>query len=135
MGRSRGGLTTKIHMLADTLGRPLRFIITPGQVGDITQAPALLEGQTAEAVLADKAYDSNALRQIIAAIGAEAVIPSNRTRKIIIDHDEVIYINRNRIERCFGRMKHFRRFATRYERRTLHFQGFVHLAAAMIWMS
>lgn len=122
-------------MLADTLGRPLRFIITPGQVGDITQAPALLEGQTAEAVLADKAYDSNALRQIIAAIGAEAVIPSNRTRKIIIDHDEVIYINRNRIERCFGRMKHFRRFATRYERRTLHFQGFVHLAAAMIWMS
>lgn len=122
-------------MLADALGRPLRFIITPGQVGDITQAPALLEGRTAEAVLADKAYDSNALRAIIATMGAEAVIPSNRTRKIIIEHDEAIYINRNRIERCFGRMKHFRRFATRYERRTIHFQGFVHLAASMIWMS
>lgn len=51
MGRSRGGLTTKIHMLADALGRPLRFIITAGQVGDITQAPALLDGQAAEAVL------------------------------------------------------------------------------------
>lgn len=121
-------------MLADALGRPLRFIITAGQVGDITQAPALLDGQAAEAVLADKAYDSNALRTIIATMGAEAVIPSNRTRKIIIEHDEAIYINRNRIERCFGRMKHFRRFATRYERRTIHFQGFVHLAAAMIWL-
>jgi transposase len=122
-------------MLADALGRPLRFIITAGQVGDITQAPALLDGQAAEAVLADKAYDSNALRAIIATMGAEAVIPSNRTRKIIIDHDEAIYINRNRIERCFGCMKHFRRFATRYERRTIHFQGFVHLAAAMMWMA
>lgn len=122
-------------MLADALGRPLRFIITAGQVGDITQAPALLEGHAAKAVLADKAYDSNALREIIQAMGAEAVIPSNRTRKIIISHDEAIYKNRNRIERCFGRMKHFRRFATRYERRTIHFQGFVHLAAAMIWMS
>jgi transposase len=59
LGRSRGGLTTKIHMLADTFGRPLRFRITPGQASDITAAPALLEGQAAKAVLADKAYDSN----------------------------------------------------------------------------
>ncbi|WP_458387133.1 IS5 family transposase [Rhizobium pisi] len=134
LGRSRGGLTTKIHMLADALGRPLRFIVTAGQVGDITQAPALLDGQSGDAVLADKAYDSNALRQTIADMGAEAVIPSNRSRKIIIPHDEIAYINRNRIERCFNRMKHFRRFATRYDRRTIHFQGFVHLAAAMIWL-
>ena len=108
--------------------------VTAGQVGDITQAPALLDGQSGEAVLADKAYDSNALRQTIADMGAEAVIPSNRSRKIIIPHDEVVYINRNRIERCFNRMKHFRRFATRYDRRTIHFQGFIHLAAAMIWL-
>jgi transposase len=121
-------------MLADALGRPLKFIITAGQVGDITQAPALLEGHAAKAVMADKAYDSNALREIIATMGAEAVIPSNRTRKVIIAHDEAIYKYRNRIERCFGRMKHFRRFATRYERRTLHFEGFVYLVAAMIWM-
>lgn len=133
LGRSRGGLTTKIHMLADALGRPLRFIITAGQVGDITQAPALLEGHTGKAVLADKAYDSNALREIIAAMGAQAVIPSNRSRKVIIPHDALAYINRNRIERTFGRMKHFRRFATRYERRTLHFIGFIHLIAVMIW--
>jgi transposase len=132
LGRSRGGLTTKIHMLADAMGRPLRFIVTAGQVGDITQAPELLEGQSGHTVLADKAYDSNALQETIAGMGAEAVIPSNRTRKIIIPHDERAYINRNRIERCFNRMKHFRRFATRYDRRTIHFKGFVYLVAAMI---
>jgi transposase len=121
-------------MLADALGRPLRFIVTAGQVGDITQAPALLEGQAGKAVLADKAYDSNALREMIATMGAEAVIPSNRSRKVTIPHDPLAYKHRNRIERCFGRMKHFRRFATRYDRRILHFTGFIHLVAAMIWL-
>jgi transposase len=121
-------------MLADTLGRPLRFIITAGQVGDITTAPALLDGLSTEAVLADKAYDSNAFRALIANTGAEAVIPSNRSRKVAIPHDAATYKHRNRIERCFNKLKHFRRFATRYDRRTIHFTGFVHLAAAMIWL-
>ena len=121
-------------MLADALGRPVRFIVTAGQVGDITQAPALLQDQTGRAVLANKAYDSNALRAIIDAMGAEAVIPSNRCRKVTIPHDAIVYKHRNRIERCFNRLKHFRRFATRYERRTIHFIGLVHLAAAMIWL-
>ena len=120
-------------MLADALGRPLRFIVTAGQAGDAPQAPALLDGQIGAAVLADKAYDSNALRAIIADMGATAVIPSNRTRKIIIPHDTTAYKQRNRIERCFCRLKHFRRFATRYDRRTIHFTGFIHLAAAMVW--
>lgn len=121
-------------MLADGQGRPLRFILTAGQSGDILQAPALLEGFRAKAVLADKAYDSNALRQIIADSGAEAVIPSNRTRKVIIPHDQTVYRQRNRIERCFNKLKHFRRFATRYDRRAIHFLAFIHLAAAMLWM-
>jgi transposase len=99
-------------MLADAPGRPLRLIITPGQVGDVTQAPALLEGQTGRAVIADRAYDSNALRALIANMGAKAVIPSNPTRKIIIPYDVEAYKQRNRIERCFNRLKHFRRFAT-----------------------
>lgn len=121
-------------MLADTFGRPLRFIVTAGQASDITQAPALLEGQAGDAVLADKAYDSNALRDIIADMKAEVVIPSKRNRKVFIPHDTAIYKHRNQIERCFNRLKHFRRFATRYDRRTIHFTGFVHLAAAMIWL-
>lgn len=121
-------------MLADSLGRPLRFILTPGQAGDVLSAPALLDGFTPSAVLADKAYDSNAFRQIVAATGAEAVIPSNRTRKTLIPHDPIIYKLRNRIERCFNKLKHFRRFATRYDRRAIHFLAFIHLAATMIWM-
>jgi len=121
-------------MLADSFGRPLRFILTAGQVGDVLAAPALLEGFQAKAVLADKAYDSNAFRQIIADSGAEVVIPSNRTRKVSIPHDPAIYRHRNRIERCFNKLKHFRRFATRYDRRAIHFLAFIHLAAAMIWM-
>jgi transposase len=121
-------------MICDTLGRPLRFILTAGQSGDVLVAPALLEGFKADAVLADKAYDSNAFRHVIAESGAEAVIPSNRTRKVIIPHDQAIYKHRNRIERCFNKLKHFRRFATRYDRRALHFLSFIQLAAAMIWM-
>jgi transposase len=121
-------------MLVDTFGRPLRFRITPGQVSDITIAPALLEGQKAGAVLADKAYDGNDLRKLIADMKAEAVIPSKRNRKIFIPHNVIAYKQRNQIERCFGRLKHFRRFATRYDRRTIHLSGFVHLAAAMLWL-
>lgn len=121
-------------MLADRFGRPLRFRITAGQAHDITAAADLLKGQVASAVLADKAYGSNDLRELIAGMNATAVIPSKRNRKVFVPHDEAIYKHRNHIERCFGRLKHFRRFATRYERRTIHFTGFVHLAAAMIWM-
>jgi len=90
-------------MLVDALGRPLGFIVTAGQVGDITQARALLRGRSRDAVLADKAYDSNALRETIASMGAKAVIPSNRSRRIIIPHDETAYKDRNRIERCSTR--------------------------------
>jgi putative transposase len=102
-------LTTKIHMPCDTLGRPLRFPITPGQANDVTTAPDLLEGRE-----------------------AETVIPSRRNRKIAIPRDAEVYRHRNRIERCFNRFRHFHRFATRYDRRTIHFTGFVHLAAAII---
>lgn len=70
----------------------------------------------------------------VAAMKAEAVIPSKRNRKIFIPHDIDVYRHRNRIERCFNCLKHFRRFATRYDRQTVHFEGFVHLAAAMIWL-
>jgi transposase len=121
-------------MLADALGRPLRFILTGGQAHDITTAPALLEGVQASAVIADKAYDSNDLRQIIANADMIAVIPSKRSRKMPIPHDPTLYKLRNRIERCFNKLKHFRRFATRFDRRASHFLAFAHLAATMIWI-
>ncbi len=122
-------------MRADAPGRPLRFRITPGQIHDITAALPLLEDQNADAILADKTYDNNELRDRIAQMKAQAVIPSKRNRKLFIPHDTELYKERNRIERCFNQFKHFRRFATRYDRRTIHFSGFVCLAAAMIWLN
>ncbi|RFD21487.1 hypothetical protein DY926_00640 [Komagataeibacter melaceti] len=117
------------------LAAPLHFIITTGQVADITHAQALLADQKGASVIVGKTYDSNALRALVTQMGAESVIPCNRTRKIIIPHDTRAYKLRNCIERRFNRLKHFRRFATRYDRRTIHFLGFVHLVSAMIWMT
>ncbi|MFD1985478.1 IS5 family transposase [Mesorhizobium newzealandense] len=134
LGRSRGGLTTKIHMICDSWGRPLRFMLTAGQRHDNLTPKALLNGFQAEAVLADRAYDNNDLRQTIADMNAQAVIPSTRSRKVAIPHDQVIYRQRNRIERCFNKLKHFRRFATRYDRRAEYFLAFVHIAAICLWL-
>ena len=134
MGRSRGGLTTKIHLAVDTLGRPLRLILTPGQRGDAPLAPALLDGLSPHRVLADQAYDSNALRKLIAAMGAEAVIPCNPTRKRQIPYDFEAYKVRNTVERCFNKLKHYRRIATRFDRRAIHFLSFLQIPAAMLWM-
>jgi len=127
-------LTTKIHLATDTQGRPVRVILTPGQAGDVPQAPALLDGFRPNHVLADKAYDSNSFRALIAETGAAAVIPCNPTRKHLIPYDFEIYKARNCIERCFNKLKHFRRIATRYDRRTIYFLAFIHIACAVLWM-
>jgi transposase len=112
----------------------MRFALTGGQVHESRTAEVMLDGVEGDAVIADKAYDSNALRQIIADAGMLAVIPSTRSRKIAIPHDVALYRERNRIERCFNKLKHFRRFATRFDRRAVHFLAFIHIASAMIWM-
>ncbi len=117
-------------MLTDALGRPLRFILTAGQVHDIVVAPRLIDGVEGGGVIADKAYDSNDFRQIIADADMIAVIPSTRARKVPIPHDPSLYKTRNRIERCFNKLKHFPRF----DRRAIHFLAFIHLAATMLWM-
>jgi transposase len=85
-------LTTKIHTLADAQGRPLRFILTAGQAHDCTTAADLLADRTTiTGVIADKAYDTNDLRELIRAAEAEAVIPSKSNRKVQIPHDEMAY--------------------------------------------
>lgn len=121
-------------MACDSLNRPVRFLIAPGQSHDILAVPALLEGHRPAAVLADRAYDANSLRRHLDQIGAAAVIPSTRSRKAPIPHDPLIYKLRNRIERCFNRLKHFRRFATRFDRLASHYLAFIHIAASMLWM-
>jgi transposase len=127
-------LTTKIHTLTDAQGRPLRFILSGGQAHDSTTAAELLAGRSTTGVIADKAYDNNTLRDLIDEAGAKAVIPSLSSRKLIIPHDRLAYRLRNRIERFFNKLKHYRHIATRYDRRAVHFLAALHLASAMIWM-
>lgn len=76
LGRSKGGLTTKIHTALDGLGNPLRFILSPGQAADCTQAESLLAGFPAHYVMADKGYDSHKIVEAVADSGATVVIPS-----------------------------------------------------------
>ncbi len=108
--------------------------LTPGNTGDVTVAPALIAAVgTFSRLLADMAYDANRLRDLIAEQGAEAVIPSNPRRKPIIPHDAIAYRQRNLIERMFGRIKDFRRIATRYDKLARNFLSAVLIAAFVIW--
>lgn len=91
LGRSRGGLSTKIHLLADEVGLPVAFRITAGQAAEYAQAIALLEGQRAEAVIADKGYDSTEIVTTIQALGAVAVIPPRRHWKQPRSYDRALY--------------------------------------------
>jgi transposase len=91
IGRSRGGLSTKVNIGVDALGNPVRFILTPGQVHDICQAEGLISGFSCENVLADKGYDSDGFRAAVAERGAEAVIPSSRSRSQAIPYDKHLY--------------------------------------------
>jgi len=112
----------------------LRLILTEGQVHDIRQAEAPIEGFACEKVLGDKGYDSDKFREVIAAKGAEAVIPPKRSRKEQIPYDKDVYKERNLVERFFNKIKHFRRIATRYDKTALSFTAMLALASAMIWL-
>lgn len=113
LGCSRGGFSTKVHVLCDALGNPIRFILTPGQQADVTQAQPLLAGEQPAVVLADKGYDSDALLPFIADLEAQAVIPAKRNRLQPRELDAHLYAERNQVERLLNRLKHYRRLATR----------------------
>ncbi|MEI9412806.1 IS5 family transposase [Mesorhizobium salmacidum] len=134
LGRSRGGLSTKIHAATEALGLPLRLIGTPGQRNDIACAHDLIDGIDADATIADKGYDADHLADRIARGGAEVVIPPKRNRKVQRPYDRDLYKKRNRIERFFNKLKQFRRVATRYDKLLANFMGFVKLAAIAIWL-
>ena len=135
LGRSRGGFSTKIHATCDSHGNPLRFILTPGQVSDHTQAHALIEDfQTGGAVLADKGYDSHTLVDTITQAGVECVIPPRKNRKEQRKYDPHLYKERNQVERLFNKLKNFRRVATRYDKLDVAFLSFIQLAAIYLWL-
>jgi transposase len=134
-GRSRGGLTTKIHAVVDANGLPLQVMITGGQQHDSLMALALLEGlPSGGMVLADKAYDATEIRTFVSSRGGWANIPPRRNRRDPICFSPYLYRHRNHVERFFNRMKHCRRIATRYEKHAANFLAFVKLAAIRLWL-
>jgi transposase len=135
IGRSRGELTTKLHVAVDALGNSPRVILSAGKIADIEQATALIQDQPAEFIVADKGYDSNAFVTIITEQGSHAVIPPRSNRLNPRSFDRHIYKSRNLIERFFARIKQFRRIATRYDKLASSFLSFVHLACAIVWLA
>jgi transposase len=136
IGRSRGGLSTKIHALVDALGNPLAFRLTAGQTHDLVGADALLPQMAADRLIADKAYDADArVLQPLAGAGKTAVIPPRSNRLAPRDFDRELYKERHLIENFFCKLKQFRAIATRYDKTAQNFLAAIHLAAAIIWLN
>jgi Transposase and inactivated derivatives len=136
IGRSRGGLSTKIHALVDALGNPLAFHLTGGQAHDLDGADVLLPAMTADTLLADKAYDADA-RVLNRLKEAEktAVIPPKANRIDPRDYDKDTYKARHLIENFFCKLKLYRAIATRYDKTARNFLAAIHLAAAIVWLN
>lgn len=116
------------------LGCPVAFALTPGQAGDAPQAGPLIADLPAKIVMADTAYDSDALRQAIARKGALAVIPNNPSRALKHPLDPDLYAQRHLVECCFSKLKQFRRVATRFEKTARNYGAIVAIAALILWL-
>ena len=135
MGRSRGGLTTKIHALVDAEGLPIALRLTEGQAHDNPTALEMIGSLgDGDVLLADRAYDSNVLRKAAADQGAWANIKPLATRRDVPAFSGFLYRYRNLVERFFNKLKHFRGVATRYDKRADNYLAGVKLASARIWM-
>ena len=135
MGRSRGGLTTKIHVVTDATGLPIRYDLSPGQAHDSMVAGPLLADLPPDSfLLADKAYYAEWIRKLIEDRDAVPIIPDRRGSKNTHAFSKPLYRLRNRIERCFNKLKQFRRIATRYEKLAANFLAMIKLATVRIWL-
>jgi len=135
MGRSRGGLTTKIHALVDAEGRPIHLKLTEGQAHDGRSADDMLDTiRTGSILIADRAYDSDGLRTRLMSSGAWGNIRAMPNRVNIPAFSAWLYRQRNLVERFFNKLKHFRAIATRYDKRDDNFLAAVQLASVRIWL-
>ena len=134
IGASRGGRGTKIHAVCDALGYPLAVQLSAANKSAIAQAEEMLEGQSAERVVADRGYDSDALREKITAQGAEPVIPPRKHRKEKPAYDKHCSGSRHVIENFFCRIKDHRRVAPRYEKTAAHFAAMVMISCILVWL-
>lgn len=154
LGRSRGGLTTKLHLACDGRGRPLAILLTPGQRHESTQLVPLLDAiwvpragrgrprRRPERVIGDKGYSYPTCREVLRQRGIKATIPERsdqRGRRAgkpgrPLAFDREAYRRRNVVERCVNRLKQWRSVATRYEKRAANYRAMVMIAALMLWL-
>lgn len=127
------GLNTKIHLAVDATGMPVRIVITDGTTADCTQASKLIEGFSADHLLADKGYDSDAIIQLAQDQGMSAVIPPRRNRKTQRDYDKDLYKLRHLVENAFLHLKRWRGIATRYAKNTASFMAAVQIRCLVLW--
>jgi transposase len=121
-------------LACDALGNAIRFILTGGERNDITEAESLIENLSADYVLADKGYDSAALVLKLEELGSKAVIPSRANRKTQRVIDRHLYKERHLIECCIGKLKHFRRVFSRFDKLAKNYLSFVQFASTMVWL-
>ena len=134
IGRTKGGMNTKLHAVTDANGRPISLFMTAGQVSDYIGAAALLDSlPRAQWLLGDRGYDADWFRDALQAKGIMPCIPGRKTRTEPIRYDKRRYKRRNRIEIMFGRLKDWRRVATRYDRCPNVFLSAIALAATVLF--
>lgn len=136
IGKSRGGPTTKIHIAADANGNPVNFEITGGEVHDSKVAEQIIDsiGQASH-FIADKGYDSEAIREKACEAGMNPVIPRKaNSKKENPEFDSYLYKLRHLVENLFARLKHYRSIATRFEKLARNFKSMLFLACSMIWI-
>ena len=134
LGVEKEVFTTKIHALVDALGNPLKYIITPGQVADVTQADKLLADIVNAYVLGDKGYDSNDVCKDIRSRNCTPVIPGRSNRQKPIEYDKRIYKERHVVECFFSKIKQFRRIFSRFDKKLLNYFFFLCFSGAVIWL-
>ncbi|MGY4154291.1 transposase [Bradyrhizobium sp. USDA 4461] len=135
MGRSRGGLTSKIHAVVDGNGLPVRLALSPGEAHDVQLAGKLLSRlKSGSMLLADRGYDADWIRELAMKKGAWANIQPKSNRIDPICFRPYLYRARNQVERFFNRIKQCRRVATRYDRLAANYLAFVQLASIRLWL-
>jgi transposase len=134
LGRSKGGFTTKIHAMVDALGNPLKFALTAGQRHDITQAKHLSSDIFNSSVIADTAYDANHFIEGLNERQCKPEIPPRKNRKELRKYDEHIYKERHAIECFFGKIKHFRRIFSRFDKSAQSYLSFLYFVGVLIWI-
>jgi transposase len=129
-------LSTKIHVVVDAVGLPVRLLLTPGQASDKTTLPELIAGlRPAREAIADRGYSARSIIELFATRGTTAHIPSQSNVRVVRTVDLHRYRQRNLVERFFNKLKHFRAIATRYDKLARNFLAGVHLASAIILLN